>query len=214
MALRPRRGRSPRRRFPLGAAVPLAAVGLTAALGGGQASAGTSTAATPSYAALASTAPSGLPLVTSHRPGSASDPSGPTFPVEPPEGATDWPVAETIRSLSLSTPGLSAWIARSSEGGICVLFYDGAPVEGVSALDVGCSAPASGARGASVEVSEIPGMDGKVIAAGVVPDGASAVSERMADGTTVTSQVSGNAWSRIADQAAAAGEQPNEITGG
>lgn len=214
MALRPRRGRLPRRRFLLGATVPLAAVGLAAALGGGQASAGTSAAQAPSFAALASTAPSGLPLVTSHRLGSASDPSGPTFPVEPPEGATDWPVAETIRSLSLGTPGLSAWIARSSEGGICVLLYDGAPVEGVSALDVGCSAPESAARGASVEVSDVPGMGGKVIAAGVVPDGVSAVSERMADGTTVTSQVSGNAWSRIGDQAAAAGEQPNEITGG
>jgi hypothetical protein len=113
----------------------------------------------------------------------------------------------------MSEPGLSAWIARAEGGGICVLLYDGRSAEGVSAIDMGCSSPEGAARGASVEVSEIPGMPGKVIAAGVVPDGVTAVSEVMADGSTATSAVSGNAWARIADQPAATGEQPNEITG-
>jgi hypothetical protein len=193
----------------------LAAVaGLLVALAGGQTGAGVSAAASVGYTALESDAPSGLPLVSSHHPASPADPSGPSFPAQPPEGSTGWPIAASIRRLSLSTPGLQAWIARSSEGGVCVLLYDGVPVDGVSALDVGCSAPGGEDRGASIEVSEIPGMPGKVIAAGVVPDGVTAVSEQMADGSTVTSEVSGNAWSRVSDQPAAAGEQPNEITGG
>jgi hypothetical protein len=184
------------------------------ALAGGQAGAGVSAAAGVGYTALESNAPSGLPLVSSHHAASPTDPSGPTFPAQPPEGSTGWPIASSIRRLSLSTPGLQGWIARSSEAGVCVLLYDGAPVEGVSALDVGCSAPGGDARGASIEVFGMPGRTGEVIAAGVVPDGVTAVSERMADGSTVTSKVSGNAWSRVSDQPAAAGEQPNEITGG
>jgi hypothetical protein len=183
-------------------------------LGGGGASAGANVAAAPSYAALAGTQPSGLPLVTSHQPRGGSEPAGPTFPAQAPPGALDWPVAESIRRLSLGNAGLSAWIARASEGGVCVLLYDGTPAEGTDALYTGCSAPEGAGRGASVEVSDVPGMTGEVIAAGVVPDGVTAVSERMADGSTVTSPVSGNAWSRVADQPAAAGEQPNEITGG
>jgi hypothetical protein len=214
MAPRPHRGGALRRRLLLSAA-PLAAAALVAALlGGGGASAGASIAPAPSYAALASTEPSGLPLVGSHHQRVAGDPVGPTFPAQQPAGALDWPVPGSIRRLSLSASGLSAWIARSSGGGVCVLLYDGVPVEGVSALYTGCSAPEGSARGASVEVSDVPGMAGEVIAAGVVPDGVSEVSELMADGTTTRSPVSGNAWSRVADQPAAAGEQPNEITGG
>jgi hypothetical protein len=210
-----RRGISPRRRLLLRAGPPLAGAGLAAALlAGGGASAGASTAPAPSYAALASTAPSGLPLVESHHERRAGDPVGPTFPAQPPEGATGWPVASSIRRLSLSEPGLTAWIARAADGGVCVLLYDGEPVEGVSAIDMGCSAPDGVARGAAVEVSEIPGMPGKTIAAGVVPDGVTSVSEVMADGSTATSAVSGNAWARIADQPAAAGEQPTENRGG
>jgi hypothetical protein len=192
----------------------LAAAGLTAALlvgSGGNAAAGTAPA--PQFAALASTVPSGLPLVDPHAPRSAGE-TGPTFPVQPPEGASDWPVADSIRRLTLEEPGLQAWIARSSAGGICVLLYDGVPVEGVAALDVGCSAPEGGSHGAAVEVSDIPGIPGKVIAAGVVPDGVTAVSEKLADGSTASSAVSGNAWARVAEQPAAAGEQPTEITGG
>jgi hypothetical protein len=192
----------------------MAAALATALLAGGGARAGASGASAPSYAALESTAPSRLPLVESHRQRQAGDPVGPTFPAQPPEGATGWPVASSIRRLSLSEPGLSAWIARAADGGVCVLLYDGHPVEGVSALDVGCSPPEGVSRGASVEVSEIPGMPGKTIAAGVVPDGVTSVSEVMADGSTETSPVSGNAWARIADQPAGAGEQPTENRGG
>ncbi len=204
-----------RRRLLLGAGPPLAAAGIAAGLlAVGGTSAGASNAAAPVYSALAGNAPSGLALVESHRPSGAGEPPGPTFPAQPPEGASGWPVASSIRRLSIGEPGLSAWIARADGGGICVLLYDGRSAEGVSAIDMGCSPAASAGRGASVEVSDIPGMPGRVIAAGVVPDGVTAVSEVMADGSTATSAVSGNAWARIAEQAAATGEEPNEITGG
>jgi hypothetical protein len=215
MAKRSSSGGPLRRRLLLRTAPPLAAAGLAAALlagGGGNAAAGTAPA--PQFGALASTAPSGLPLVDPEQPRSAGEPAGPTFPAQRPEGASDWPVAESIRRLTLSEPGLQAWIARSSAGGVCVLLYDGVPVEGVAALDVGCSPPEGDVRGATVEVSDIPGMPGKVITAGVVPDGITAVSEVLADGSTARSAVSGNAWARVAGQPAAAGEQPTEITGG
>jgi hypothetical protein len=210
-----RKGRLPRRHLLLRAGPPLIAAGLASALlSGGGSNAVASIAPAPSYAALESTEASGLPVVEPtdrQRPG---DPVGPTFPAQPPDGATGWPVPGSIRRLSLSEPGLSAWIARGSEGGVCVLLYDGRPVEGVSAIDMACSAPDGLSRGASVEVGEIPGMPGKTVAAGVVPDGVTSVSEVMADGTTVTSPVSGNAWARIADEPAAAGEQPTESRGG
>ena len=96
--------------------------------GGGDAVAGTAPA--PQYAALASTEPSGLPLVDPHRTRTAGEPVGPTFPAQAPEGATDWPVAESIRRVALDQPDLQAWIARASAGGVCVLLYDGAPVHG------------------------------------------------------------------------------------
>jgi hypothetical protein len=205
------------RRLLVRAAVPLMALaGTLVALGGGGAPATASSAASGvSYTALASTEPTGLPLVETHQPVSSSDPSGPTWPAQPPqEAAGRWPVTSTIRRLNLSVPGLSAWIARSKEGGICVLLYDGVPVEGASAVDMGCSSPEGFARGASVEVTEIPGMPGKVIAAGVVPDGVTAVTTAMADGSTETTQVKGNAWARIGNQPAAAGQQSTETIGG
>jgi hypothetical protein len=204
-------GRRPRLGLLLRAGAPLIAAGSAAALlSGGGSSARASIASAPSYSALESTAASGLPVAEPtdrHRPG---DPVGPSFPAQPPDGATGWPVAGSIRRLSLSEPGLSAWIARGADGGVCVLLYDGRPVDGVSAIDMACSPPEGLSRGASVEVAEIPGMTGKTVAAGVVPDGVTSVREVMADGSTATSAVHGNAWARIADEPAAAGEQPTE----
>jgi hypothetical protein len=183
--------------------------------GSGAPATATQAASGVSYTALASSEPTGLPLVETHQPASSSSPSGPTWPAQPPqEAAGRWPVTSSIRRLSLSVPGLSAWIARSGEGGICVLLYDGVPVEGAGAVDMGCSTPEGLARGASVEVSEIPGMPGKVIAAGVVPDGVTSVSATMADGSTETTPVSGNAWARVSDEPAAAGQQTTETIGG
>lgn len=217
MSERPRFGSYSVRHLLVRAAVPLMAlVGALILLdAGGAPATAVQAAGSVSYTALAGTGPTGLPLVESHQPASASNPSGPTWPAQPPqEAAGRWPVTSTIRRLGLSVPGLSAWIARSGEGGICVLLYDGVPVEGASAVDMGCSSPEGFARGASVEVSEIPGMPGKVIAAGVVPDGIASVTATMADGSTSTSPVKGNAWARVGDQPAAAGQQSTETIGG
>lgn len=215
MASRERPRRRSHRRLLLPGGPLLAAAGLLAALlAGGGSSAGASPASAPSYTALASTEPSGLAIVQEPAPLGSPQAATPSFPAQPPAGSSGWPVASTIRRLSLTAPGLSAWIARSSEGGICVLLYDGQPVHGVAALDIGCSTPEGLTRGAEVEVSEIPGLPGETIAAGVVPDGVSSVSQTMADGSTVRSTVSGNAWARISAVPAAPGEQPNETIGG
>jgi hypothetical protein len=197
----------------LRAGPPLAAAGILAAvLSGGGAAATATTASVPSYAALAGTEPTGLQLVDSPAAGPSA---GPTWPETTPEGAAGrWPVAASIRRVKLAAPGLSAWIARSGEGGICVLLYDGAAVGGVSAVYMGCSTPEGLARGATVEASEIPGMPGEFIAAGVVPDGVTAVSRTMADGSTETTPVSGNAWAQVGDVGAAPDQQTTEITGG
>ena len=202
------RGRLARRVVPaLGLATAAAAI---AAAGGSSAAAGPEAPA--SYKALEAPAgPTGLRLGP---PAPAGEAPVPTFPASPPAGAADWPVASSVRRLELGEPGMSAWIARSSQGGVCVLFYDGTPVNGVAAVYAGCSTAEATNRGAAVEIAEIPGQPGEVIAAGVVPDGVSSVSEAMADGSTATSTVSGNAWVRIGQQPAAPGAQPIETTGG
>jgi hypothetical protein len=207
----------PRRRRLLWAAAPLAAGGLAAAaLAGGGTPAAATPAQPPSYAALASGGEAaGLTIVPAGAPRAAAGTAGPTWPAVPPAGsAGSWPVTSSIRRLTLAVPGLSAWIARSAAGGVCVLLYDGQAVEGVDAVDVECSTPEGFGRGASLEVSQIPGMPGRVIEAGVEPDGVSAVSTALADGTTATSPVSGNAWARSGAEPPAPGAEPIEITGG
>lgn len=181
--------------------------------------AGTAAAITGSpytaYQALSSSEPAGLPLVTSHHMHTSSDPTGPTWPIEAPEGAgTDWPLASSIRRVPSAVPGVSVWIAKSIAGGVCVLLYDGVPVAGVSAVDASCASAEHVESGATVEVSEIPGLPGKVYAAGVVPNGVSSVQTKMADGSTYNAPVSGNAWTRVTDVPAESGQVSTQITGG
>jgi len=206
----------PRRRRLLWAAAALAVGALAAALTGGGAPAAATPAQPPSYAALsASGEASGLTILPGGATRAPAGTSGPTWPGAAPEGSGgSWPVTSSIRRLNLSVPGLSAWIARSAVGGVCVLLYDGKPVEGVNAVDLACSTPAGFGAGASLEVSEVPGMPGRVIEAGVEPDGVNAVSTPLADGTTWTSPVSGNAWARSGTVPPAPGAEPTPITGG
>ena len=205
------RGRILRRVGPaLGVATTAAAI---AAAVGSSAAAGPEPQAT--YAALeAPGGPTGLRLGSPSPTGTTGEPPVPTFPASPPAGAGDWPIASSVRRLELAEPGLSGWIALSSQGGVCVLLYGGTPVEGVAAVYAGCSTAEGRARGAAVEVAEIPGRPGEVIAAGVVPDGVSSVSEVLADGSTATSTVSGNAWVRVGHEAAAPGAELTETKGG
>lgn len=210
------RRRRRRRRQLVALAAPAGAALCVLTLGGGGGASAAASAGTPVgvYQALAGNEPSGLPLVESHTRWTPGSPTGPTWPASPPAGAQTWPVAATIRRLSLPTPGLSGWIARDSAGGVCILLYDGIAVQGVAAVYMGCSADGRTDRGASVEVSEIPGRPGEVIAAGVVPDGVSEVSTLLADGEASSLQVSDNAWSRIGDEPAAAGAETTETRGG
>lgn len=183
--------------------------------GRGNTAAATTSSPNAAYQALGSNEPSGLPLVASHHVRTSSDPIGPTWPIEAPEGAgVDWPLASSIRKVSPGVQGVSVWIASSIAGGICVLLYDGAPVNGVSAVSAGCSTSEHVDNGATIEVSEVPGQPGKVYAAGVVPNGVTSVQSKMADGSTYTAPVSDNAWARVTDVPAESGQVPTQITGG
>ncbi len=216
MTRRSKYGRLLRGRFVtrVGPALALAATAAAITGGGGSSVAGGSEPEA-SYAVLEEEAgPTGLQIgPPAPGPAGPGETPVPTLPETAPEGAGNWPVASSVRRLETGSTGMSAWIARSSEGGVCVLFYDGTPVEGVAALDVGCSTEEGLDRGASIEVSEIPGQPGEVIAVGVVPDGVTSVSEVLADESTATSPVSGNAWIRVGTEPAAPGEIPNETRG-
>ena len=194
---------------------PLALAGLAAAqIGGAGAPAGATSQAAPTYAALGSGEPPGLTFVDPQAPRPAAG-SGLTWPATAPSDAGgSWPVTASIRPLELSLAGVRAWIARSEAGGVCVMLYYGAQFEGMSAIGVACSPPAAAGAGASLFVEGVPGMDGRVIEAGVVPDGVTAVSRALADGRTSTERVSGNAWPRSGTEPPAAGSEPTAITGG
>jgi len=152
------------------------------------------------YDALNSTEPSGLPLVTSHSRYLPGDPVGPTFPAqEPHDAGGGWPIASSIRRAIVNVPGISVWIAKSSAGGICVLLYNGKASHGISAVAASCSARDRLDRGATVESYGASGSSGDVLAAGVVPNGVTAVATQMADGSTNTVTVSDNAWARVTD---------------
>jgi hypothetical protein len=194
----------------------LAAITLSLLLNGkGDTAAATASSPYASYQALDSTEPSGLPLVSSHHLQTASDPTGPTWPIEAPQGAgVEWPMASSIRKVSPGVQGISVWIAKSIAGGVCVLLYDGTPVDGVSGVAASCSTSEHVDNGATVELSEVPGQPGKVYAAGVVPDGVTSVQSEMADGSTYTAPVTDNSWARVTDVPAANGQTPTQTIGG
>lgn len=208
--------RSRLRRSLLPVAPALVAAGVAAAsLAGGGAPATATPETPPSYTALEGAGePTGLTFVDPHAAGTAST-GGPTWPTSSPPGTGgSWPVNSTIRRLTLAVSGLQAWIARSAAGGVCLMLYDGRRVEGVAAVDLSCSTPEGLGYGASIEVSEIPGMPGRVIEAGVVPDGITGVRTALADGSSATATVGGNAWARSGSEPPAPGSEPTAITGG
>src|SRR4051794_12606960 len=109
------------------AVAPLTAAGAAAALlGGGGPTAAAGVASAPSYAALNSSEPSGLTFVDPSAPREGGS-SGLTWPASPPKDARgSWPVTASIRPLKLPVPGVDGWIARSGDGGVCVMVYYGA----------------------------------------------------------------------------------------
>jgi hypothetical protein len=95
-----------------------------------------------------------------------------------------------------------------------VLVYDGQRVEGVGSVGLTCSTPERFGAGASLEITEIPGQPGRVIEAGVEPDGVTAVRTTLADGSVTSTPVQANAWARSSNEASAPGSEPIATTGG
>jgi hypothetical protein len=185
------------------AALTLAAIAVCAAIALYES--GTSADGTPSseyagYPALQSNAPTELELVSSHNATRRAD--RPTWSLQAPEGAqSSWPLSESIRKLDVHSPNMTAWIAKSLGGGICVLLWVHQPAGGIPSIGASCSGETAEdvARGATTEFSEMPGEPGRVFVAGVVPSTVAAVKVTLADGNAETATVSENAWSLEAE---------------
>jgi hypothetical protein len=180
---------------PAAIAAPITIVLLSAS-----GSTATTTSEYAAYPALKGTGPTDLTLVASHD--SKREGDRPTWPIQAPEGAqSGWPTAESIRKLQVASPGITAWIAKSLGGGVCVLLWAHQPAGEVPSIGYSCSGESEEElqQGATAQVSEIPGEPGKVYVAGVLPSTASAVSVTLADGTSETVPVSDNAWSLEAE---------------
>jgi hypothetical protein len=147
---------------------------------------------------LAGSEPSGLPVVVA---GTSSAgqlaAQGPVFAeslesLSPSEGSGYRPVAESIRKLPSDSPNVSAWIAESARGGICVLVSRRQAVKGSYPLGSSCTATVSPSEGSYSELSA-EGSSG-VAVAGVAPEGVSSVQVTLSDGKTETIPVVDDAW--------------------
>jgi hypothetical protein len=149
-----------------------------------------------SYPALESTAPTGITLVPAPSSPQATPSSGPTWPLEPPNGTREgWPISTSIRRVSVAPTGISVWIAKAIGGGVCVLLSRNQPNNGVYGVGYSCSTGEEDlADGATVEASAFPGASGEYYIAGVVPSGVSSVRIVLADGASTTVAVADNAW--------------------
>jgi hypothetical protein len=150
------------------------------------------------YPALNSTEPSGIALIAQHVRGPGG-PTEPTFPAElppEPEAAANFPIASSIRRVTVGVPGVSAWIAKSTASGVCVLVWDGLAKDGIG---FACSPAGRIDHGATLELPEDPSLPGKVLRVGVVPSGTAAVTTTLADGSTESTPVTGNAWAHVTD---------------
>jgi hypothetical protein len=163
--------------------------------------------ATPSsdyaaYPALSSIEPPELEFVSSHSSNNGN--YAPTWPLTAPEGAQEgWPMAESIRPLHVETSDSTAWIAKSLGGGICVLLWAHQPAGETPSIGYSCTEGSEEGlrRGATTQVSEIPGEPGRVYVAGVVPSTVSAVTVTLADGASKTVPVKNGGWALEADGA-------------
>lgn len=161
----------------------------------------TPTSSYAGYPALQSNGPTELELVSSHSATHEGD--KPTWPLQAPEGSlsSNWPLAESIRKLDIQSPNMTAWIAKSLGGGVCVLLWVHQPTGDTPSIGSSCSGETEAdiGAGATTQVSEIPGENGTVFVAGVAPSTVAAVTATMADGTAKTVTVTDNAWSLEAD---------------
>lgn len=193
----------PRRRRSM-AALTLAAVAVCASVAlyrSGTAAHGTPSSEYAGYPALQNNAPVELEFVASHS--ARRQTNRPTWSLQAPEGAqSSWPLSESIRKLDIqSSPNMTAWIAKSLGGGVCVLLWVHQPAGDIPSIGASCSGETAEeiARGATTEFSEMPGEPGKVFVAGVVPSTVAAVKVTLADGSAETATVAENAWSLEAE---------------
>jgi hypothetical protein len=183
-------------RLLLALTLAASAVPVLVLLFGAGKSAATANSAYADYPALNAAGSTELQLVGSH--GSADASQRPTWPLSAPAGTQgNWPLAESIRKLEVQSPNMTAWIAKSLSGGICVLLWAHQPDGDIPSIGASCSGESEedDQRGATTEVSEVPGEPGAVYVAGVVPSTVSAVAVTLADGSTRTVAVKDNAWS-------------------
>jgi hypothetical protein len=152
------------------------------------------------YPALQNTQPVELEFVSSHSATHQGD--RPTWPLQAPTGNPGgWPLAESIRKLELQSPNMTAWIAKSLGGGVCVLLWAHQPAGDAPSIGSSCSGESEADLkvGATAQVTEVPGEAGKVFVAGVVPSTVAAVKATLTDGTATTATVKENAWSLEAE---------------
>ncbi len=185
------------RGFLLGGLVGLAAVVVFVLLVSDSETTAKASAPPPAtYAALASNEPSGLPVAVIGSPTAvALGAKGPVFPAQQPDGSAGrGPLADTIRKLTVSAPDVSAWIAKSAEGGICVLASRHQPViRGAYGLAISCATAEPMDSGTMLELQNPNNATNIVV--GVVPDDVSAVEVTFGDGRSETVPAAGNTWS-------------------
>lgn len=195
MNLARRLSRPPARRNALVLGLAAIAVPVSILLLSASGSSATLSSSYAAYPALNSAEPPGLEFVSSHE--SQGRGSRPTWPLQAPEGTQGgWPMAESIRPLPNESPNATEWIAKSLGGGVCVLLWAHQPSGATPSIGYSCSEESEEGlrRGATTEVSEIPGEPGRVDVAGVVPSTVSAVTVTLADGSSKTVPVSDDGW--------------------
>jgi hypothetical protein len=96
------------------------------------------------------------------------------------------------------------WIAKSTDGGVCVLVSPHKTVEGPPAIGISCSEASNLSEGASGEVSSAA-EPGRVVIAGVAPNGVQQVvhASPLSGGAAKKLTVSDNAWAFEVSSAAA-----------
>jgi hypothetical protein len=180
-------------------AVLVAAIAAACVLAfGSNARGGSAQASPPKYAALETSLGPGITLLDRPLP-VGQLPTGPSFVTSQPAGAPltgpPYPVAASIRPLSVGVPGVAAWIANSSGDGVCVLASAvGAPYY---PLDIACSASGENGGSVTVEVRGVARFGGKNLLVGVVPDGTGSLEYKTTDGAGAHVEVQNNAWAAL-----------------
>jgi len=121
-------------------------------------------------------------------------------------GEGNRPVAVSMTELAVGKPNLTVFLAKSSEGGVCVFVER----RGAKGAGGSCGTATLLRTGATAEVHEDASGDRTI--AGVVPDGVSSVSVRFVDGSSETAAVVDNGWA--IERAPASMTSATDIVGG